>query len=70
PLRTRTALVSLGYNYGYNLAKNAPKAWNKVVTKDWSGLVNEFNNFGDKNPDRRKREGSLVQADIDSGLLK
>ncbi|EET3935133.1 peptidase, partial [Escherichia coli] len=38
--------------------------------KDWNGLVNAFNNIVDGTPDRRKREGALVQQDIDSGLLK
>lgn len=69
PVRTRTALVSLGYQHGYYLPKTTPKAWNKVISKDWSGLVNELNNFGGGTPDRRKREGSLIQADIDAGLL-
>ncbi|CEJ66607.1 pesticin C-terminus-like muramidase [Salmonella enterica subsp. diarizonae serovar 16:z10:e,n,x,z15] len=69
PLRTRTALVSLGYQHGYYLPKTTPNVWNKVTSKDWSGLVNELNNFGGGFPDRRKREGSLIQADIDAGLL-
>ncbi|HAX5126311.1 TPA: peptidase, partial [Escherichia coli] len=41
-----------------------------VIAKDWNGLVSAFNNIVDGTPDRRKREGALVQKDIDSGLLK
>lgn len=70
PVRTRTALVSIGYQKGFNLSRTAPTVWNKVIAKDWSGLVSAFNNFGGGTPDRRKREGDLVQKDIDSGLLK
>lgn len=69
PVRTRTALVSLGYQHGYYLPKTTPNVWNKVTSKDWSGLVNELNNFGGGSPDRRKREGALIQQDIDAALL-
>lgn len=70
PLRTRTALVSIGYQKGFKLSRTAPTVWNKVIAKDWNGLVNAFNNIVDGMSDRRKREGALVQKDIDSGLLK
>ncbi|OAO51856.1 peptidase, partial [Escherichia coli] len=70
PLRTRTALVSIGYQKGFNLSRTASTVWNRVIAKDWNGLVNAFNNIVDGTPDRRKREGALVQQDIDSGLLK
>ncbi|ELC26989.1 hypothetical protein WCY_03417 [Escherichia coli KTE16] len=70
PVRTRTALVSIGYQKGYYLPKTVSNVWNALVAKDWSGLVNAFNNIIDGMPDRRKREGALVQQDIDSGLLK
>lgn len=69
PVRTRTALVSIGYQKGFNLSRTAPTVWNKVIAKDWSGLVIAFNNYGGGTADRRKREGALVQKDIDSGLL-
>ena len=70
PFRTRTALVSIGYQKGFNLSRTASTVWNRVIAKDWNGLVNAFNNIVDGTPDRRKREGALVQQDIDSGLLK
>ncbi|PVF13124.1 peptidase, partial [Yersinia pestis] len=55
---------------GFKLSRTAPTVWNKVIAKDWNGLVNAFNNIVDGMSDRRKREGALVQKDIDSGLLK
>ncbi len=62
--------MSIGYQKGYYLPKTVSNVWNALVAKDWSGLVNAFNNIIDGMPDRRKREGALVQQDIDSGLLK
>ncbi|EIG5754265.1 pesticin C-terminus-like muramidase, partial [Escherichia coli] len=70
PLRTRTALVSVGYQKGYYLPKTASDVWDALVAKDWNGLVTAFNDFGGSTSERRKREGALVQQDIDSGLLK
>lgn len=70
PVRTRTALVSVGYQRGYYLPKTASNVWNALIAKDWNGLVTAFNNFGGSTSERRKREGALVQQDIDSGLLK
>ncbi|KZC62421.1 hypothetical protein AVO31_20855 [Yersinia pestis] len=62
--------MSIGYQKGFKLSRTAPTVWNKVIAKDWNGLVNAFNNIVDGMSDRRKREGALVQKDIDSGLLK
>lgn len=70
PLNTRTAIVSVAYQYGQNLAQAAPTFWNYVTQKQWANVVNELNNFGDAYPTRRQSEAALIQADINSGKLK
>ncbi|ELQ9312151.1 hypothetical protein R3D73_005197 [Serratia marcescens] len=70
PLNTRTAIVSVAYQYGQNLAQAAPTFWSYVTQKQWANVVNELNNFGDTYPTRRQSEAALIQSDINSGKLK
>ncbi|MGF6128944.1 hypothetical protein BK666_29955 [Pseudomonas frederiksbergensis] len=70
PFNTRTAIIDLSFQYGDNLEARAPKTWGMIVSGDWSGLIQELNNFGDAYPTRRKAEAKLIQGDIDRGLFK
>ncbi|MHC8290192.1 pesticin C-terminus-like muramidase [Pseudomonas sp. XS1P51] len=70
PFNTRTAIIDLSFQYGDNLAARAPITWGKIVSGDWSGVIQELNNFGDAYPTRRKSEAKLIQGDIDRDLFK
>lgn len=70
PLNTRTAIVSVAYQYGTNLASATPNFWSQVINGQWQDVINNLNNFGDIYPTRRQSEATLIQSDLDSGKLK
>lgn len=70
PYNTRTAIIDLTFQYSDNLANRTPKTWEKMISGDWNGVVQELNNFGDDYPTRRKAEAKLIQGDLNRGLLK
>ena len=70
PLGTRTAVVSVSYQYGTNLASATPTFWKQVTQGLWADAVKNLNDFKDSYATRRKSEASLIQADINSGKLK
>lgn len=65
PSEWQTAIASVGFQYGTNLAKATPNFWRQVTTGDWKGAHANLNNFGDKYPTRRKKEANLVSARLD-----
>ncbi|MEW9680893.1 pesticin C-terminus-like muramidase [Pseudomonas sp. TE50-2] len=67
---TRTAIIDLSFQYSDNLPARTPKAWQMMLDGNWTGLIQELNNFGDAYPSRRKSEAQLIQQDIDLGLLR
>ncbi|EBO9452374.1 hypothetical protein R331_23115 [Salmonella enterica] len=68
PYNTRTAIIDLAYNYGTNLRKVTPVFWNDIVSHNWQKAYDEFMDFKDNNPGRRKKEGGLVHIDIINNL--
>ncbi|AZG62758.1 pesticin C-terminus-like muramidase [Klebsiella pneumoniae] len=69
PLNTRTAIVSVAYQYGTNLASATPNFWSQVTNGQWQEAINNLNNFGDAYPTRRRSEAALIQSDLDAGKL-
>ncbi|MBK4668428.1 hypothetical protein JJQ10_15500, partial [Enterobacter hormaechei] len=67
---TRTAIVSVSYQYGQNLAAATPEFWKQVTSGRWADAVKNLNNFKDNFPTRRQSEAALIQADIAAGKLK
>ncbi len=66
PGEAQTALASLAYQYGPNLAHRAPKFWGYACQKDWRACVNELENFGDRYPTRRRKEAKLLRQVLDT----
>ncbi|MUF08400.1 hypothetical protein GNF76_29175, partial [Pseudomonas sp. CCM 7893] len=69
PIYTRTAIISLAYQSGDNLAANSPKFWSAITQKKWAAAVNELNNYGKSSHRRRVSEGKLISLDLEFGFL-
>jgi len=65
----QTAIVSVAYQYGTNLAKATPNFWKQVVGCEWQAAYNNLMNFGDAYPSRRRLEAAELLAAINSGTL-
>ena len=65
----QTAVVSVAYQYGTNLASATPHFWAQVTGGQWQAAYNNLMNFGDKFPSRRHLEAGLILQDIQSGAL-
>ncbi|MUF08402.1 hypothetical protein GNF76_29185, partial [Pseudomonas sp. CCM 7893] len=70
PIYTRTAIISLAYQSGDNLAANSPKFWSAITQKKWAAAVNELNHYGKSSSRRRVSEGKLISLDLEFGFLK
>lgn len=66
PSGTQTAIVDLAYQYGTNLAVATPNFWVQITTGNWQAALNNLNNFGDAYHERRAREATLLQNDINT----
>ena len=60
----QTIVMSVGYQYG-NLKTRTPNFWKGVINDDWTGVVNELNNFGDEHDTRREEEAKYLSASLD-----
>ena len=65
----QTAIVSLAYQYGTNLAHAAPNFWRQVTGCEWQAAYNNLMNFGDAFPSRRRLEAAQLLIAIQSGTL-
>ena len=65
----QTAIVSLAYQYGTNLAHAAPNFWKQVTDCEWQAAYNNLMNFGDAFPSRRHLEAAQLLTAIQSGTL-
>ncbi|HUO92571.1 MAG TPA: pesticin C-terminus-like muramidase [Rhizomicrobium sp.] len=65
----QTAIVSVAYQYGTNLARATPHFWKQVVTCEWQAAYNNLMNFGDTFPSRRRLEAAQLLTAIQSGTL-
>lgn len=65
----QTAIVSLAYQYGTNLAKATPNFWRQVTGCLWQAAYENLMNFGDQFPSRRKLEAGRLLEAINSGTL-
>jgi len=62
----QTVIMSVGYQYGSFKGKGRPvNFWKKVRNDDWTGVVNELNNFGDKHSTRREKEAKYLFDSLD-----
>ena len=67
----QTIIMSVGYQYGSfkntDTLKDRPvKFWKKVRDDDWTGVVNELNNFGDEHDTRREEEAKYLSASLEN----
>jgi Bacterial toxin homologue of phage lysozyme, C-term len=65
----QTAIVSLAYQYGTNLAHATPNFWKQVTGCEWQAAYNNLMNFGDAFPSRRRLEAAQLLTAIQSGTL-
>jgi GH24 family phage-related lysozyme (muramidase) len=69
PRNAQTAITSLAYQYGTNLASATPHFWNQVTAGRWQEAFDNLQNFGDAHRSRRQAEGALMLDAINSGNL-
>lgn len=65
PREWQTAITSVAFQYGGNLAKRTPNFWKQITSGDWKGAHANLNNFGDQYTTRRKKEAALVKEFLD-----
>jgi hypothetical protein len=65
----QTAIVSVAYQYGTNLAHATPNFWKQVTGCEWQAAYNNLMNFGDAFPSRRQLEAAQLLTAIQSGTL-
>lgn len=65
----QTAIVSVAYQYGTNLAHAAPNFWKQITGCEWQAAYKNLMNFGDAFPSRRRLEAAQLLAAIQSGTL-
>jgi hypothetical protein len=65
----QTAIISVSYQYGTNLAHATPNFWKQVVGCEWQAAYNNLMNFGDAFPSRRQLEAAQLLTAIQSGTL-
>ena len=65
----QTAIVSVAYQYGTNLAHATPNFWKQVTGCEWQAAYNNLMNFGDAFASRRRLEAAQLLAAIQSGTL-
>jgi len=65
----QTAIVSLAYQYGTNLAHATPNFWKQVTGCEWQAAYDNLMNFGDDFPSRRHLEAAQLLGAIQSGTL-
>lgn len=64
PAGIQTALASVAYQYGANLARRTPRFWAMATRADWDACMRELENFGDKYPTRRRAEAALIRDSL------
>jgi hypothetical protein len=65
----QTAIVSVAYQYGTNLAKATPGFWKQITTCQWQAAYDNLMNFGDDFGPRRRLEAAQLLIAINSGTL-
>lgn len=61
PSAAATVITSVCFQYGPWLAWRTPKFWRACVANDWSSMVAELRDFGDRYPTRRNREADHLE---------
>ena len=69
PLEARTAIGDVAYQYGPNLAQRLPNFWGDVTQGRWDEATQTLKDFGDRYPDRRNDEATLLEQAIGCGDL-
>lgn len=62
PGGAQTAIASVAFQYGTDLARRAPKFWKSTTRQDWKAVKSELENFGDNYASRRKAEAALLAS--------
>ncbi len=60
PGAVQTAIASVAFQYGTNLAVRTPRFWAAVTAQDWAAAVSELRDFGDDYASRRNLEADLL----------
>lgn len=60
PMRFKTVLASVAYQYGPALNRRTPNFWLAAVNQDWQGMVWELRHFRDRYPTRRNKEADFL----------
>lgn len=58
----QTVIASVAFQYGPALAVRTPRFWRVAVSGDWTGVIGELEDFGDRYPMRRRREAAYLRA--------
>ena len=56
----QTAIMSVVWQYGPDLARRTPRFWRCITDQDWPGAHLELMDFKDKYPTRRSNDAALV----------
>ncbi len=62
PAGAQTAIASVAFQYGTDLARRTPNFWKAATRQDWPVVIAELEDFGDSYPTRRKAEAALVRG--------
>ena len=60
--QVQTALCSVAFQYGANLARRTPRFWTACTEARWADVEAELRNFGDRYPTRRNKEADLLAS--------
>ncbi len=63
PDAVQTVVLSLAYQYG-SIWTRCPRYWQCLTSRDWRGMINELDHFGDAYPTRRVKEANYLLAHI------
>ena len=64
PSAPATVVTSVAFQYGPALSVRTPKFWRAVVHNDWTAMLAELRNFGDRYKTRRNREADHLERVI------
>ena len=64
PGGTQTAIISVVWQYGPDLARKTPRFWRFITDQDWPGAHRELMDFKDKYPTRRRRDAALMRKSL------
>ena len=64
PSVPKTVIVSVGFQYGPALSRRCPTFWRHATNQDWTAMVAELRDFGDRYPTRRNKEADYLETSL------